>query len=198
MGGGEAQEPVRLSFTYTEDEYVSAARLFFSRDSETKFRRYLSLGFFAFALLVAWLADDFYVTTAVLFSGLIVLARYWYVYSALPRSYFRNNPKFREPHELTFADDAILFRSRDMASRLEWGFYTKALETPEHFFLVYGRDMFSLLPKRVFRDRRQESELRELLRRKLGPELETYGLPPRAAREVERAYVPPREPPDWR
>ena len=86
MGGGEAQEPVRLSFTYTEDEYVSAARFFFSRESETMFRRYLSLGFFAFALFIAWLADDFYVTTAVLFSGLIVLARYWYVYSTLPSS----------------------------------------------------------------------------------------------------------------
>ena len=198
MGGGEAHEPVRLSFTYTEDEYVSAARFFFSRETETQFRRYLSLGFLAFALFIAWLADDFYVTAAVLFSGLLVLARYWYVYSVLPRSYFRRNPKFREPHELTFADDAILFRSRDMASRLEWGFYTKALETPEHFFLVYGGDMVSLLPTRVFRDRRQEAELRELLRRKLGPGLETYGLPPQAAREIERAYVPPREPPDWR
>ena len=199
MGGGETQErALQLSFTYTEDEYVSAARFFFTRGFEPKFRLYLSLGFFACALLIVWLADDVYVTASVLFAGLLVLARYWYVYSVLPRSYFRSNPKFRDPYELTFSDEGILFRSKGVESRLAWDFYTKVLETPEHFFLVYGKDMFSLLPKRVLRDRRQESALRELLRRKLGDKAEAYGLPEPTARAVEREYVPPREPPDWR
>jgi len=199
MGGAGTREgPLELSFTYTEDEYVSAARFFFTRGVELKFRLYLSLGFFACALLIGWLAFDVYVTAMVLIPGLLVLARYWYVYSAQPRSYFRSNPKFRDPYELTFSDEGVLFRSKGVESRLAWDFYTSVLETPEHFFLVYGKDMFSLLPKRVFRDRRQESALRELLRRKFGAKMQTHGLPEAHAQAVEREYVPPPEPPDWR
>jgi hypothetical protein len=199
MGVGETQEKaLQLSFTYTEDEYVSAARFFFTRESEPKFRLYLGLGFFACVLLIVWLADDVYVTASVLIPGLLVLARYWYVYWALPRSYFRSNPKFRDPYELTFSDEGVLFRSKGVESRLAWDFYTNVLETPEHFFLVYGKDMFSLLPKRVLRERRQESALRELLRHKFGEKMQTHGLPEAPAHAVEREYVPPREPPDWR
>jgi hypothetical protein len=198
MGGTGTSGAVELSFTYTEDEYVSAARLFFSRGTEPKFRFYLGLGFFACALLMVWLAGDVYVAAAVLIPGLLVLARYWYVYSVLPRSYFRGNPKFSERYELTFSDEGIHFRSKGVESRFGWDFYTKVLETPEYFFLVYGTDVFSLIPKRVFRDRREESALREMLRRKLGAKVETYGLPAAESRDIEREYVPPREPPDWR
>lgn len=199
MGVGVTQEePLRLSFTYTEDEYIKGARLFFERGGDLKFRLYLGLGFFACALFIAWLADELFVTAAVVLPTLLVVARYWYVYSVLPRSYFRSNPKFRDPYELTFSDEGILFRSNGVESRLAWDFYLKALETPEYFFLVYGKDMFSLIPKRVLRDRRQESALRELMRRKFGAKLEAEGLPEAEAREIEREYEPPVEPPDWR
>jgi hypothetical protein len=199
MGVGETRErELRLSFTYTEDEYTSAVRFFFTRDSDPRFRAYLGLGFFACALLIAWLAGNIYVAAAVLLPGLVVIARYWHGYWALPRSYFRGNPKFRDPYELTFSDDGLLFRSKGVESRLAWDFYTKVLETPEHFFLVYGKQMFSLLPKRVLRERGEEAALRELLRRKFGARMETHGLPAAGAREVGREYVPPPEPPDWR
>lgn len=198
MSGAGAQGTIELNFTYTEDEYLSAARFYFARAYDTKFRFYLSVGFFVCALLIAWLAGDIYVAAMVLFPGLFVLARYWYVYSVLPRSYFRSNPKLREPYELTFSDEGIVFRSKGVESRVEWNFYTKVLETPDQFFLVYGKDMFSLLPKRVLRNQRQESALGELLRRKFGARMETHGLPAAESREIEREYVPPREPPDWR
>jgi hypothetical protein len=199
MEVGETQEkPLRLSFTYTEDEYVAAARYFFTRGTDPKFQFYLGLGFIAGALFITWLVDNIYVTATVMVPLLLVAARYWYVYSALPRSYFRGNPKFRDPYELTFSDEGILFRSNGVESRLAWDFYTKVLETPEYFFLVYGRDMFSLVPKRVLRDRRQASALGEMLRRKFGAKMQTDGMPEASAREIEREYVPPVEPPDWR
>ena len=199
MGVGEAREgALRISFTYTEDEYISAARFYFGRGRDLKFLLYLWLGFFACALLVAWLAFSAYVLAAVLLPGLLLAARYWYGFSAQPRSHFRNNPKFREPYELTLSDEGLLFRSAGVESRLAWDFYTSVLETPEHFFLVYGKDMYSLLPKRALRDRRQESALRELLRRKFGAKVETSGLPEAGGRALEREYEPPVEPPDWR
>ena len=198
MGGAGGREAVELAFTYTEDEYIDAARFFYTRGADTGFMLYLGLAVLACALLFAWLGGDPYLAGLALFVGAALLAWRRYAHSTLPRMHFRRNPKFREPYELTFADGGILFRSRGMESRLEWGFYAKALETPDYFFLVYGKDMFSLIPKRVLRDRRQEAALREMMRRKLVGGVETFGLPAGEAIEAARDYAPPPEPPDWR
>lgn len=198
MGGAETARAVQLSFTYTEDEYIDAARLYFARAYDTKFLHGLWLAVFVCGLLFAWLAGDVYAGGSIMLAGLFVLARNWYAHSTLPRRYFRRNPKFRDPYELTFSDEGIVFRSKGVESRMAWGFYTKALETPEYFFLVYGKDMFSLIPKRVFRGPLQESTFREMLRGKLGGKVEEAGLPAAESRAVEREYVPPSEPPDWR
>jgi hypothetical protein len=194
--GAETRGPVELSFTYTEDEYVEAARLFFSRAYDAKFQLYLGLVVLAGGLFIGWLAGDVYITGLVLFVGLLLLARRRYVNSTLPRSYFRSNPKFRDPYQLTFSDEGIVFRSKDVESRLGWDFYTGVWETGDFYFLVYGKDLFSLIPKRVFRGVRQEAAFRELLRRKLAPA--PGGLTSPESRELEGEYVPPAEPPDWR
>lgn len=190
----ETRGAVELAFRYTEDEYVEGARLFFSRAYEVKFQLYLGLGVFACGLLVAWLAGDVYVGGAVLFAGLLVLAHRLYVNSVLPRMYFRRNPKFSDPYRLTFSEDGIAFSSKGVESRFGWDFYTGVWETADFYFLVYGKDLFSLLPKRVFRGPRQEAAFRDLLRRKLESAAGAAGeLGPRAD-----DYEPPAEPPDWR
>lgn len=191
----ETPAKIELAFTYTEEEYTEAARLFFSRAYDEKFQLCLGLGVLAGGLFIGWLAGDVYVTATVLFVGLLVLARRWYVNTRLPRSYFRNNPKFLDPYQLTFSDDGLVFRSKDVESRIGWDFYTGVWETKDFYFLVYGKDLFSLIPKRVFRGPRQEAAFRELLRRRLEP---AAGVPLLESASHADAYVPPAEPPDWR
>jgi hypothetical protein len=116
----ETRGPVEFAFTYTEDEYVEAARLFFSRSYDAKFHLYLSAVVLAGALLVGWLAGDVYVLGAVLFAGGLVLAHRYYVNSVLPRMYFRRNPKFRDPYALTFSEDGIVFRAKGVESKFGW------------------------------------------------------------------------------
>ena len=193
--GAETRGPVELSFTYTEDEYTSAARAFYARGTDPNFQFYLGLGVVAAALLLAWLAGDPYMGGSVVFAGLVVLAWRLYWRSAL-RRHFRRNPKFREAYRLTFTDEGLYFRAGEMESRLGWGFYTGVWETADFYYLVYGKDMFSLVPKRAFRGRRQEAAFRELLRSKLAHG--AGGLTSPRSREAEPEYVPPAEPPDWR
>ena len=192
----ETPETVELAFTYTEDEYIEAARLFFSRAYDEKFQLYLGLAVLAGGLLIGWLAGDVYVTATVLVVGLLVLARRWYVDTMLPRSYFRNNPKFLDPYQLTFSDEGMVFRSKGVESKIGWDFYTGVWETGDFYFLVYGKDLFSLIPKRVFRGPRQEAAFRELLRRRL--ERVPGGARSLEPGEATDKYVPPPEPPDWR
>lgn len=194
--GAETIGPVELAFTYTEDEYVEAARLFFSRAYDTNFQFYLGLAVLAGGLFIGWLAGDVFITASVLIVGFLVLVRRWYVNSTLPRSYFRRNPKFLDPYQLTFTEEGLFFRSKGTESRISWDFYTGVWETTDFYFLVYGKDLFSLIPKRAFRGPRQEAAFRELLRRNLAPaagESRSLELESRADE-----YVPPVEPPDWR
>jgi len=193
--GTETSGAVELAFTYTEDEYIEAARLFFSRGYDGKFHTYLGLAVLACGLLIGWLAGDVYVTGLTLFVGLLVLARRQYVNSVLPRMYFRRNPKFRDPYQLTFSDGGVVFRSKGVESKIGWDFYTGVWETSDFYFLVYGKDLFSLIPKRAFRGPRQEAAFRELLRRGLEP---AEGAPPLGLESRADVYVPPAEPPDWR
>jgi hypothetical protein len=198
MGGAGGPGAVELSFKYTEEEYTSAARAFYLRTPHTKFHFYLGAAVLVCSLLFAALAGDPYLGATLFVIGLVVMAWRYYAEYALPRLHFRRNPKFRDAYELRFGEEGILFRSKGMESRLEWGFYSKVWETPDFYYLVYGRDMFSLIPKRAFRGGRQEAAFRDLLRRKIDPEVGTGGLPGGQPRGLGGEYVPPPEPPDWR
>jgi hypothetical protein len=196
MSGAGAQGPVEVTFAYTEDEYISAARLFSTRRRHPGFERALALGFAAAVALLLALAGDPFVACVVVGSLLLSAAAGYYGERVRPRRAFRRDPKFRDPYSVRFAEEGIGVRSKDFEARFDWDYYPKVVETPDFLYFVYADEMFFLVPKRALRERGQEAALGEMLRRKLGAKVERHGLPEARAREAE--YVPPREPPDWR
>jgi hypothetical protein len=132
------------------------------------------------------------------FAGLMMLIFSYYAHFVTPRLHYKRNPKFREQYNLQFSDDGIWFRSKGLESRLDWGFYSKVWETPRFYFLIYGKDMFTLIPKRAFSSEEQEAAFRSMLKRKISPNIETYNLPSPKVNELEERYEPPPIPPDWR
>src|SRR6185295_20170644 len=99
--------------------------------------------------------------------------------------HFRRGARFQEELELRFSEDGLLFRSKNMESKLEWSFYSRIWDTPNYYFLFYDKELFTLIPKRVFTSERQESAFQDLLRRKLGATLETPKPLPREWRESQ-------------
>ncbi len=194
--GAETQVSVELSFAYTEKEYTSAARAFYARSPHATFNFYTGVGVLAATLLFAALAGNLYFAGMLFMVGFVGVAWHFYTLYALPRAQFRRNPKLGDTYRLTFSEEGVLVRSKGIESRVEWSYYSEVRETPDFYFLAYGQDMFSVLPKRVFRGRPQEAAFRDLLRRKLKPGVE--GLTAPESRELEGEYVPPAEPPDWR
>ena len=196
-GGGGERRPVGISFTYTEDEYVRAARIFYERTYRTRLNMWLGA---ALALLGAAgivLAGDFALLTLGCFvMGAVLLSLGYVGRHVTPRRIYRANPKFRDRYELEFSDRGIHFRSKGADTRLEWDFYSKVWETEEFYLLVYGKDMFSVIPKRAFGDASQEESFRALLRAKLGAPTAPGEL--KEATDAEAEYVPPAQPPDWR
>ena len=189
---------VSISFTYTEEEYIRAVRMFYERAYHTRFN--FLLGSFVALLGALGVAAGFQVLfpAVCLAVGSALLALHGFAYFVTPRRHYESNPKLRERYELDFHDEGILFRSKGVESRLEWGLYSKVLETAEFYLLMYGKDMFTVIPKRAFRDQLHENVFRELLRRKLGPPVAPRELPSTRARKPEPDYRPPASPPDWR
>ena len=198
MRGGEAQGPVHISFTYTEEEYVRAVRAHFERVYHTRFNFWLGAVVVLLGVLPLALGVDALFPTVCLSVGLLLLAFNFFVYFVTPRRYYEANPKLRERYELDFSDEAIFFRSKGAESRVEWSFYSKFWETPEFYMLVYGKDMFSVIPRRALREGLQEQAFRGMLRRKLGPPAWPRELPKGGEVEPEAEYDPPDSPPDWR
>lgn len=189
-------EPVTLIFTHRETEYVAATRLFFARVYHTRFLMIvfsivLSLGLFL-------LNVDFLAGAVAIAVGLILLLINVYAYFVAPARYFRRSARFHEEYELRFAEDGLLFRSKNMESKLEWSFYSRIWDTPNYYFLFYDKELFTLIPKRVFTSERQESAFQDLLRRKLGATVETPKPLPQEWRESQPDQLPPQTPPDWR
>ena len=165
-------EPVTLSFIHSEKEYVAATRLFYARVYHTRFILLISSAVLIVGLTLIFLGFDLVLGGVLAFCGFILLLFNFYAYFVTPGQYFRRNAKFREQYNVRFSEEGLLFRSKDVESKLEWSFYSGVEETPQSYFLCYDKDLFTLIPKRVFIDKNQERDFRDLLNRKLNATLE--------------------------
>ena len=157
---------IQLKFTYTEAEYVAAVYAYYARTFHMK--TYIVLGGL---LILAGLALWLYTGAAVVFFGLSVFmliigvpAIFYYI---TPRRHFRETAELHYPYEISLNEEKLIFKTRGVESRLEWQSYHKAGETDQFYFLFYGKQLFTVIPKRVFTNQAQEQQFRDLLQRKV-------------------------------
>ncbi len=78
---------------------------------------------------------------------------------------FRINPKFKEEYQLTLTDEHLHFETATIDSTLKWTHYTEYFETSKAFILVYGKGMYTVIPKRAINETGEMDSLRSLLNR---------------------------------
>ena len=191
-------EPVTLTFKHREKEYVAATRLFYARVYHTRFLIIISSIVLSLGLVLFLMNVDFLLGTVAIVVGLILLVINFYAYFVTPAQHFKRNAKFQEEYELRFSEDGLLFRSKNMESKLEWSFYSKIWETPNYYFLFYDKDLFTLIPKRVFTSKQQQWVFQDLLSRKIGVNFETRKPLRQQSSEFQVDQIPRQGPPDWR
>lgn len=189
---------VRVEFEYTEAEYIAANRLLFFSASNAAGRVIVfGLLLLAGAIMMSVLVAEWSVLwISLLFVLLLEVALLYNVLVALPRKYFRGDPKFRDRYHLSFSDEGIKLKTTHVDSKLDWSLYTKVIEGNDLYLLAYGKEtrMMTAVPKRVFRDREQENQLRDLITRHISDHAGLKSLPP-----SESEYKPTSlTPPDWR
>ena len=194
-------ESVELNFKYTEEEYLAAARLLLWRSKETLIRLVASYILISFGLVLLLLLIDLGLPLWVPISLILLvgIALFYGILFDFPRRYFRGDPKFRDEYSLSFSDEGIGFNTRSIKASVAWSLYTGVIENKSFYLLIYGKNIasVSIIPKRVFRDSKQEAAFGEMLRRYIDHSLPMKQISDGASSETE--YVPSSsEPPDWR
>jgi hypothetical protein len=190
-------ENVKLQVRQDVKDYLAAVRAFYLRD-------YGAFKIFAGTFLIPayifiWLTFMHVGALVALVPALMVLLTYISaLFFAGPRKRFLRDPKLgSEGFEIEFSDEGILLRAPDAASRMNWSFYSRVVETERVYVLIRGTMQMTVIPKKSFNSAAQEASFRRLLKRHLPPDglrnLKDAGRTP----EIEE-YVPPQAPPDWR
>lgn len=195
------EETISLRFKYTEEEYVSATRLFIMRSADF-ITRVTICAIYAIAVIFVFTWMGFSLDTEVLIliffaACLPFLIGFLHLF-VWPRQRFRSDPKFKDEYFLQFSEDGIQFKTAQIDALIQWSLYTKVLEDDRFYILIYGKNMISVIPKRAFTSAQQEAAFDALLRTKLMMRPEVKRLSGSKTTEPERPYVPPTEPPDWR
>ncbi len=160
-------EPIILRFKYNRQEYIKAARFHFTRTMTLK----LDLAVAAITALVAvyWIKTHglSWLSMAALCATVLLLLVVICALFIVPIQLYRGSEKLKQQYELVFSEEGIQFKTEDIDSHLKWELYKRWIENQEFFIMYHGKNEFSVIPKRVFRDEAELNGFRELIRRKV-------------------------------
>jgi hypothetical protein len=83
----------------------------------------------------------------------------WFLY----RRAFGEAKKYTEDIHAVFSHDGIHIDSAEGTSDLNWGFYSKYIDTPEFVLLYMTRHQFSVIPKSAFTDEAEAKRFADLV-----------------------------------
>ena len=193
------EETISIRFKYTEEEYVSAMRLYMTRSTDFLIRFVISSLFMAAGIFLVLLLElESVISFILIFISVIWLLISFLAFFVMPRQRFRSDPKFRDEYLLQFSEDGIQFKTVQIDALIQWSLYTKVLEDDRFYLMIYGKDMISVIPKRAFTSAAQATAFDALLTTKLPARTDLKRLKANKTIEPEKPYVPPTEPPDWR
>ncbi len=193
-------EEIVLKFKYERDDIVSAIKEHYN---SSNIRLYL-LFTFAFSFLgiaVSFLPEMFFSGyTLALVTGM--LSFYYYtVYYNVPHKMFERNPDFYgRTITFRFSEEEIYYFNEHSQTQMEWEYYKQVKETRDAFLLFQDTDFLSIIPKRIFVNQHEESNFRNLLKKKIENYREIEGLFSSNSKIEDKSekYLPPETPPDWR
>lgn len=153
-----------LDFKYEKEEYVDSRRKFlFMRGIITKIQCFITSLLLVIELILISI-DGITIFSAV-FGIILVLAlcMLFIVYIYQPGNFFNKTSKFHQAYHLEFLSDKIIFKTNDVHSELQWNIYSELWENQKYYYLMQTKDIYTLIPKRVFLSKEQCQQFKELL-----------------------------------
>lgn len=152
-----------LSFKYTRNEYIKSRRNYVFMNKIIKKTDLILVGLLGLFTLYLFLNNGFSTMFIILCILLfILLAIFSVLYIFQPGMFYDKIDKFKQQYYLEFKDNKIFFRTDDISSELEWNFYEALWENDDFFYIIHSKEMYTLIPKRVFNNEMEMIEFKEL------------------------------------
>ena len=152
-----------LSFKYTRNEYIKSRRNYLFMNKIIKKTDLILVGLLGIFTLYLFLNNGFSTMFIILCILLfILLAIFSVLYIFQPGMFYDKIDKFKQQYYLEFKDNKIFFRTDDISSELEWNFYEALWENDDFFYIIHSKEMYTLIPKRVFNNEMEMIEFKEL------------------------------------
>ena len=157
-------EPITIKYNYKIFDLIRAYRRY--RSKTLMYKIGLALG--AICLIVGiWYLVQFNLdTTAVLLFllalmlafDLVRLLRIWLAFK-------RNEKLYTKEIEVRIEDGGIHSKTDDAESFFKWERFDEVMEDEQFFLLIYGKWMYTIIPKMVFSDPTQVEVVSEVFRK---------------------------------
>lgn len=152
-----------LSFKYTRNEYIKSRRNYLFMNKIIKKTDLILVGLLGLFTLYLFLNNGFSTMFIILCILLfILLAIFSVLYIFQPGMFYDKIDKFKQQYYLEFKDNKIFFRTDDISSELEWNFYEALWENDDFFYIIHSKEMYTLIPKRVFNNEMEMTEFKKL------------------------------------
>jgi hypothetical protein len=76
---------------------------------------------------------------------------------------FKRNKKFRHEFTVTFSREGMHFKTVSIDSNIAWSLYDSVIEDSVIFLLMSGKSMWSVIPKRAFKDEDEANQFRTIV-----------------------------------
>ena len=146
-------EPNSISISFINElkDHIEAQRLLYSKGTMAKLDKVVAILLFGFGVYclvfvgLRWWTIIWLPLAVAEWFNLLSLSRW------RTRIEFQRNPKFREEYHLTFSFENIHFKTASLDSTLKWTHYDRVIQSPDLFLLMYGKGLYTVIPKRCFK-----------------------------------------------
>lgn len=146
-------EPVKLTFKYTQNEFVKAERQYlFASKTITKVSIVIGVLYLIFSIFYLFLTSFSVLGIVAIVVALFAMTLGSYIYFIAPVYKFKNVSKYQEKYHLAFTHDDIHFQTPSIDSRLKWNIYSEVWENDSFYYLIQIPRVYTIIPKRVFED----------------------------------------------
>jgi|GEM_PF-6672547 hypothetical protein len=148
---------IEIEYSLSKGDYLEGYSFYGKKSVRRKINIACSIILIAASLVLIllsleWSFDLFNFIIALFFAaaGISELTGIMNIGRIMASVHFNGNEKFRELQKIVFSNDGLDYETRGGRSKIEWSYYNKFLESKNTFILIYGKSLYSIIPKRAF------------------------------------------------
>lgn len=158
---------IELTYRLSYDEFKRAFVFHYSKIKNYKLNILFSIALIVFCS-ICWFALGYSVMWLLcIILSVVSLSLNVYVYAFLPKRLYKREPRISKEVTMKVDEEGFDSFSEGIQSKIKWDFYSSAKENNEFIMLYFGKDSFTIIPKRAFKEKNDYLSFKELMHKYL-------------------------------